>query len=377
MKSFKTFLTEAKSTFSTADFAKTIESSRHVEAFDVRGSEWLRDKGLPRLIELLNKYATGDVPNPVVKDIKDLANRFFENALNKPEHVYAIIRATRNFSLEDGISEGLPYSNTIAGRLKRAIAGRNKNTNPEFAPYYDWAVAILTELEPVAQMVESIKTRAVKRQPKPVEDRHEKYVAPMAKFESGQVILAALRKMTDAMKDDYARSVTEYYTDVVEAYAKLSYDEQQKQYRNTANQFRVWNHGDGSRWHQPKTLVANYRAILKAEGERAAKDMQEGFIYKNAKKLRSIAETKGIALVNEPTPKNLHVGNGTYEGELDFSFADGSKFTVRNKVVIKRNNYGTVFAQYPTTFHDVVLPGGVKMPSPSEERMNTVFAVTK
>jgi hypothetical protein len=372
MKSFGTFLTESKASWSTADFTNTLESSRHVEAFDQRGAEWMRDKGIPRLIEQLNNYVTGDVPNPVFKDIKDLANRVLEIALNYPSHIYAIIRANK-FGIDDGITDGLPYSNTIPGRLKRAAAGLKKNASNELTPYFQWAVTILTELEPVSQAVESLKSRAVKKQPKPIEDRTEKYIAPMAKRETGKIILDALRKMTDAMKDDYAKAYTVMLIRDVEEYASFDRNEQHKQYRHSGRNVRdAWD-VSGNVW----VLKPNYKAACKVEGDDAAKRMQEEFIFKNAKKLASIAETKGIGLVNEPKPKNLRIGAGTYEGELDFLFSDGSKFTVRNKVTVSRSKYGLWFNQFPTTFHDVVLPGGAKMPMPSEERMNTVFAVTK
>ena len=68
------------------------------------------------------------------------------------------------------------------------------------------------------------------------------------------------------------------------------------------------------------------------------------------------------------------IRGGRFECELRVTFTDGSKFDVKNQVVIKQNHYGTVFAQYPTTFHNVSLPGGVTMSNPSEERMNTIFA---
>jgi len=61
-------------------------------------------------------------------------------------------------------------------------------------------------------------------------------------------------------------------------------------------------------------------------------------------------------------------------GEFEARFKDGSSFRLRNEVVFVVNHYGTEFNRFPTTFHDVTLPGGKPMSSPSEERMHTVFA---
>ncbi len=104
---------------------------------------------------------------------------------------------------------------------------------------------------------------------------------------------------------------------------------------------------------------------------------QVKIVYKNNAKLVSILEKKGIGLSKEPKILSAKASSGVFEGEIRIEFTDGSSFEVRNKIVIKQNQYGTVFNQFPTTFHDVVLPNGNKMPSPSEERMNEIFAQTK
>lgn len=70
MQRFHEFLlTEA---FSLNDFANILRASQEFEAMD--GGEKLRNKYLPKTIDYLNQFATGDVPNATFQDIKHYAN---------------------------------------------------------------------------------------------------------------------------------------------------------------------------------------------------------------------------------------------------------------------------------------------------------------
>lgn len=105
---------------------------------------------------------------------------------------------------------------------------------------------------------------------------------------------------------------------------------------------------------------------------RATNDMRDQFIHKNTVKLIPILEGKGDALFD----KIEEVGEldlSRLEGEFKVSFKDGSSFHMRNAVVFVTNQFGTHFCRFPTTFHDVILPGGEAMSYPSETRLNTVF----
>jgi len=64
---------------------------------------------------------------------------------------------------------------------------------------------------------------------------------------------------------------------------------------------------------------------------------------------------------------------GAFEADMVFKWNDGRGFQVRTKIVTVVNERGTWFARYPTTFHDVVLKGGVPMKSPSEKKLQTEF----
>lgn len=112
------------------------------------------------------------------------------------------------------------------------------------------------------------------------------------------------------------------------------------------------------------------------EAASARKNIEETFLHKNALKLSSLLDKKGnLTAINvlPGTPVKLHQGAGTLTSEMEVIFADGSRFNVRNKVIINTSAVGRPFYQYPTTFHDVKLADGAKLESPSEEKMVKVF----
>lgn len=117
--------------------------------------------------------------------------------------------------------------------------------------------------------------------------------------------------------------------------------------------------------------VIHERAVAEAD------EVRNQFLYKNGLKLGAIVNAKDKAGVKLTGAKIVKTGRGTYEGDILFTFADGSSFVVRNQTVGKQNAQGTFFYQFPTTFHDVVLPDGKPMSEPSEERMQKVFAKAK
>jgi hypothetical protein len=126
------------------------------------------------------------------------------------------------------------------------------------------------------------------------------------------------------------------------------------------------------------TLKSDWRKLILDRVTAIANRMQTFFAEKNTDKLSLILEIKDN-LNGKPTILNVHAGLGVIEGNVKFSFEDGSFFTVRNKVVEKSTTdwYGnwTPFYQFPTTFHQVSLPNGKLTAMYSEEQMVTDFAM--
>lgn len=123
----------------------------------------------------------------------------------------------------------------------------------------------------------------------------------------------------------------------------------------------------------PFTLKEHYKKIIDKEATLGTNGVQSRFIAKNLSKLTSIVSAKGG--LSNAVVKHISSGSGNLSGEIIFSFDDQTSFTVRNQVV---SVWGRKpFQRFPTTFHDVVLAGGVKRKMMSEEEMNVEFAGIK
>lgn len=96
------------------------------------------------------------------------------------------------------------------------------------------------------------------------------------------------------------------------------------------------------------------------------------FVEKNLAKIVSIVEAKGNLTTAKVCGDTITTGG--LRGSIDFTFADGSRFTVCNSVVYVQNQYGTQFNRFPLTFHNVRLASGEALKQPSEKKMNEVFA---
>lgn len=123
-------------------------------------------------------------------------------------------------------------------------------------------------------------------------------------------------------------------------------------------------------------LLPNWKEYIHSVSLKEADEIQEVFIAKNSNKLGKIVELKGN-LSGEGKILHFFFKRGVFEGEILFNFDDGSSFSVRNKMVFKYSKGGRPFVQFPTTFHDVYLPGKQPMKMPSEKRMIQVFGVAK
>jgi hypothetical protein len=113
-------------------------------------------------------------------------------------------------------------------------------------------------------------------------------------------------------------------------------------------------------------LKANAAEIIAKKAKEYADFAVTGFIAKMVSKFDGICEAKG----NVTTVK----ANGSLGwNAIRFEFADGSSFDAQNSIVSKWSVNGRPFNQYPTTFHNVILPGGERMKQPSEAKVKKLF----
>jgi hypothetical protein len=120
-----------------------------------------------------------------------------------------------------------------------------------------------------------------------------------------------------------------------------------------------------------KKLSDDWESEVERKADKQVEEMQNMFVYKNTHKLTPIIEGKGGR--EEIEVLGISGSSGVITARLRIAFPDGSNFRADQTVVGSWSSRGTPFYRFPTTFHDVVLPGGTKMGMPSEERMNELF----
>lgn len=111
-------------------------------------------------------------------------------------------------------------------------------------------------------------------------------------------------------------------------------------------------------------LKHNADEIIEKEATDRATRMRDAFIAKNTQKLTNIISKKKIV---RHSVFDVH---SDFQASIHFVFDDGTEFTVRNKTVSKWSTNGTLFYQFPTTFHDVIFKDGTFRKMMSEQEMN-------
>lgn len=108
----------------------------------------------------------------------------------------------------------------------------------------------------------------------------------------------------------------------------------------------------------------------KLKGDKAADQIAKHFVSKNLYKLAPLLKMKPL---KEIKVYDVTVARGAVHSTMSFTFEDASSFVVQNKIVYGVSKYGTWFARYPTTFHNVKIKGE-PMKSPSEDRVYKEFS---
>lgn len=114
------------------------------------------------------------------------------------------------------------------------------------------------------------------------------------------------------------------------------------------------------------TIKTDYKSVITKLAKQSAKDAVISFVEKMKIKLTNIVGSRKLA---------VDVDGNSNRNTITFEFEDKSRFTVRNSIVLSYSMYGTPFYRYPTTFHNVILPNGKKLNSPSEAKIKKEFAI--
>jgi len=118
-----------------------------------------------------------------------------------------------------------------------------------------------------------------------------------------------------------------------------------------------------------RKLNPNWQNVMAKLASDSADFYIEQFENKMAWKLGDVLERKGGG--------DVALFGNVRDHAIRMTFPDKSGFQVRTQQVISTSVNGKVFARYPTTFHDVVLASGERMPVPSAAKMQKEFGITE
>ena len=422
MKSFAQFLTESPKPVALADFPVIMSNPA--------SQEQIHSPRFP-----LNRYVAtanaaiqaGGVLKSGYKDLSTDANRVAEYATDLIDAKYKHGGRWSSLPKELQFFEIRPNH---VGLVSSTLAKVEKLKVDH--PYRTEAIATLKELLPVEALVGYFKTHIVAKISKSEREAQAAYAAPQSTKDAKKLVADALTLMTNEVKAQYIVQLETPWIEMLEQFFAKEHHDQlrhlgthpeqdaEREERNKAARakhqerygnswgFKAEARGTtfierallpvaatittvgGSRYtYNPDPMQSkpvftpkpNWKNLIHLKAEQQANDMQAQFVDKNVRKLASIVETKGN-IEGKPVVLNVHCYQGVIEGNIKFQFKDASCFVVRNKIVSKMyqaadGQYATMY-QYPTTFHNAVLPNGKRMEGqPSEKEMNEIFAVTK
>jgi hypothetical protein len=416
MKSFKQFVVETVFELSVTDFPAILNTPTGQQLVNNPRSS------VSRFLALANAaIQKGSLLKSQLEDLKSYAGSFVEFAFKGLAEKYRHNGQWETLPAELQHLDFQPnHSGLVTSTLQKALKLKVDH------PYKTEAITILTELQKVENALAYLKTKIVTKQSKAEMVAQAAFHAPQATKDAQALVRRVLMVMTNEVKEQYIQqlegpwieSLTDFFSkEHLDQLKDLKLDPQSDAERNERNKQALDAHKQrtGRSWgfqeeqRQPTyvemllpfaaqrssfqsdkyytdpmygkpvwTPYPDWKHRIHLKAVQQAEDMQASFVAKNIRKLAAIVEAKGN-IAGDPHVINVHCLHGIIEGNIRFSFTDGSVFVVRNKIVSKiyqtaGGQWATMY-QYPTTFHDAILPGGKRMVGqPSEEQMNTIFA---
>lgn len=339
----------------------------------------------------------GSIPNARFIEHKDAISRAVENAWDAVRHGHGMGAwadqpvSFREWRAAAPLSSGVTQ---LAKALRKWLMKRPVGNDTK--AYADRVIAFMREVEVLGALLDDMKTKAVKRAPGKTEAERqaERFTPPPATTAATIRVRDMLMETVNAQFEALIVSFTQRYESEIARFVEQR-DKRLVEIAASDKPTRIYplsfylrdaRYADGSFLSRVLVTTENYREITprvrddaaQIVAEMACKDAEEvraAFVAKNLRKVVSIIERKEKAsplTVCEAIKQTVLLSG--FEGTFRVGFEDGSGFWFTNSVVFKVSVLGTPFHQFPLRFHDVVLAGGVKMPQPSEERMNKVFA---
>jgi hypothetical protein len=245
----------------------------------------------------------------------------------------------------------------------------------------------------------TIKTVKQEREAKAAEEARRKKIL-LSKNEV-QAAVAAIEEFTTKISQELVDAFTKYFTSSAERIGKaiddakeagLTYGDFRKQLEkgrdeglvHIANRLVNVTDTDAAGRYRDRNKNTEFGLVSKSE--------IDAFIEKEVKYQKDLVvesykaklvDKTGQILGNKQGLKTVKVRDdyrirtGTIESDIDYTFEDGSKFSVNLQVVWVTNQQNTTFFRTPLRFYNVEYTDNtgklVKMPAPTEEKMYELF----
>ena len=327
-------------------------------------------------IEFVQKWKSGEkIPNPQFQKIKTDVSRAFDIATNSTKLKGANEFTVWGLQKQDGETEEYKYSfpNSVlhvAGYLKRTKKQLKRTIKSRNATKL--VKAAMTACEPwveIAEKLKAMKGDVVKRQvgvgtkknPVPTGVLNKEIEEELEKIGKGFAT-----ELEENFEDHYNRLIKQYQADAKRKGSTSTYDLYKSRDNYHLNKI-LSNFLDseyGPNGQYVYSVKKDYKSIVDKMAKQSAKDAVESFVLKMKMKLSVIVGSRGIG---------VDVSGNSNRNTISFEFEDKSRFTVQNSIVLSYSVYGKPFYRYPTTFHNVILPNGKKLNSPSEAKIKKEF----
>lgn len=235
--------------------------------------------------------------------------------------------------------------------------------------------AFANELFPLALAVADLKNHTVKRIVRTEEERaqDDAFTPPAASDFAGRAVYELLCQVTENQTRQLCDLLKAHYSAQVDAAIakdaahELGAEREPIGYPVT---FLLRRDPRADRFIKEPDLEEKILSLAEIDSGR----IRDQFLGKNLRKIASIVEKKGgPQTLKSSNVLSQGVSLSGMRGTFRFDFLDDSGFTVKNSVVLSHSIHDRPFLRFPLTFHEVCLPGGAAMRSPSEERMHIVF----
>jgi hypothetical protein len=335
-----------------------------------------RAASFAKAIEEINKGLEAKaIANPVFKESKETVSRIVYDAYKA--YVSGPFIYGGKFQDQPQDVQDLESSFLIMGLHECKSATKKVRASNATGPAVDAMKAFFDEVEPLNHAFDALKPLIVKRQILSPEEREakERYIPPMSTPGAMESMQQVLQNVTEKKYEELVEVFCNQFEKNIARYQQADEAGRRELTRNPYARAGVYEASESTSYRSKEyTLKPDYKQILRGMAEREAKLIQDSFVFKNLKKLCSIVEKKGDFDRVEEVGSSVSLSG--LEGTIRVHFKDGAHFTANNSVVWSTSVYGKEFRRFPLTFHNVILAGGERMPQPSEERMNTVFAVS-